>query len=97
MVIASVSVKAQKVYSVNADYKGDILVYRVDADYKAGDNDGNWFFTDAEDKAQLSLSVDNILGDDNLQVYRGYGAQDQIFTQLLPQRTFKVGFSYKVN
>jgi hypothetical protein len=50
----------------------------------------------AEDKAQLSFSVDNILGDDNLQVYRGFEAQDQIFTQLLPQRTFKVGFSYKI-
>ena len=49
-----------------------------------------------EDKGQLSFSVDNILGDDNLQVYRGYQAQDQIFTQLLPQRTFKVGFSYKI-
>ena len=49
-----------------------------------------------EDKGQLSFSVDNILGDDNLQVYRGFEAQDQIFTQLLPQRTFKVGFSYKI-
>jgi hypothetical protein len=49
-----------------------------------------------DDKGQLSFSVDNILGDDNLQVYRGYQAQDQIFTQLLPQRTFKVGFSYKI-
>ena len=47
-------------------------------------------------KVQLSFSVDNILGDDNLQVYRGFEAQDQIFTQLLPQRTFKVGFSYKI-
>lgn len=49
-----------------------------------------------DDKAQLSFSVDNILADDNLQVYRGFEAQDQIFTQLLPQRTFKVGFSYKI-
>lgn len=38
-----------------------------------------------EDKGQLSFSVDNILGDDNLQVYRGFEAQEQIFTQLLPQ------------
>lgn len=50
----------------------------------------------SDDKAQLSLSVDNILADDRLQVYRNYEAQDQIFTQLLPQRTFKVGFSYKI-
>lgn len=49
-----------------------------------------------DDKAQLSFSVDNILGDDNLQVYRGFEAQDQIFTQLLPQRIFKVGFSYQI-
>lgn len=50
----------------------------------------------SEDRGQISFSVDNILGDDNLQVYRGYEAQDQIFTQLLPQRTFSVGFSYKI-
>lgn len=49
-----------------------------------------------DDKAQLSFSVDNILADDHLQVYRNFEAQDQIFTQLLPQRTFKVGFSYKI-
>jgi hypothetical protein len=49
-----------------------------------------------EDKAQLSFSIDNILADDNLQVYRNFEAQDQIFTQLLPQRTFKVGFSYEI-
>jgi TonB-dependent receptor len=49
-----------------------------------------------DDKGQISFSVDNILADDNLQVYRGYEAQDQIFTQLIPQRTFKVGFSYKI-
>jgi hypothetical protein len=49
-----------------------------------------------EDKAQLSFSIDNILADDNLQVYRNFEAQDQVFTQLLPQRTFKVGFSYKI-
>ena len=48
------------------------------------------------DIAQLSFSVDNILADDNLQVYRGFQAQDQVFTQLLPQRTFSVGFSYSI-
>jgi len=49
-----------------------------------------------DNKGQISFSVENILGDDNLQVYRGFEAQDQIFTQLIPQRTFKVGFSYKI-
>jgi TonB-dependent receptor len=50
----------------------------------------------SNDKAQISIAVDNILADDNLQVYRGYQARDQIFTQLEPQRTFKVGFSYQI-
>ena len=57
VVTAMASAKAQKVYSVDAeykadvkvyvvdaDYKADLLVYKVDADYKAGDNDGKWFF-----------------------------------------------------
>jgi len=47
-------------------------------------------------KAQLSLAVDNLIGDDNLQVYRGYETEDQVFTQLIPNRTVKVGFSYKI-
>jgi outer membrane receptor for ferrienterochelin and colicin len=50
----------------------------------------------SNDKVQISIAVDNILADDNLQVYRGYQARDQIFTQLEPQRTFKVGFSYQI-
>ena len=36
------SVNAQKVYS-------------VDADYKAGDNDGKWYFTDADYKAKKKI------------------------------------------
>ncbi len=55
------SLKAQKVYSVDApykadvkvfvvdaEYKADLFVYKVDAEYKAGNNDGKWYFTDAE-------------------------------------------------
>ena len=49
-----------------------------------------------EKRAKWSVGVTNILADDKLQVYRSYQAQDQIFTQLLPSRTFKVGFSYKI-
>ena len=49
-----------------------------------------------EKRAKWSVGVTNILADDKLQVYRSYQAQDQIFTQLLPSRRFKVGFSYKI-
>lgn len=49
-----------------------------------------------DDRSKLSFAVTNILGDDRLQVYRSFEAQDQVFTQLLPQRTFKVGYSYKI-
>lgn len=62
------SVNAQKVYSVDADYKADVkvfvvdadykadlLVYKVDSDYKAGDNDGKWYFTDADYKAKKKI------------------------------------------
>ena len=44
--------KAQvKVYVVDAEYKADLLVYKENAEYKAGDNDGRWYFVDAEYKA----------------------------------------------
>ena len=47
-------------------------------------------------KAKVSLAVTNLLADDNLQVYKSFQAQDQVFTQLQPQRTFKLGFSYSI-
>ena len=37
-----------KVFVVDAEYKADLLVFKVDAEYKAGDNNGKWYFTDAE-------------------------------------------------
>jgi hypothetical protein len=49
------SVNAQKVYSVDADYKADLLVYKVKSDYQAGNNDGKWFFTDADYKAKKKI------------------------------------------
>jgi hypothetical protein len=36
-----------KVYVVDAEYKADLLVYKENAEYKAGSNDGKWFFVDA--------------------------------------------------
>ncbi len=68
LLFTSARIKAQKVFSVDSDYKADVkvfvvdsdykadlLVYKVDADYKAGDNDGKWFFTDADYKAKKKI------------------------------------------
>ena len=69
VLFTSISIlKAQKVYSVNADYKADVkvyvvsadykadlLVYKVSADYKAKGNEGLWFFTDADYKASKKI------------------------------------------
>ena len=68
LLIASASVKAQLIYSVDADYKADVkvyvvdaaykadlLVYKVDAAYMAEDNNGRWFFTDAAHKAKKKI------------------------------------------
>ena len=68
LMVIGISVNAQKIYSVNADYKADVkvfvvdadykadlLVYKVDSDYKAGKNDGKWFFTDADYKADKKI------------------------------------------
>ena len=30
-------------------------VYKVDVDYKAGDNDGRWYFTNADYKAEKKI------------------------------------------
>jgi hypothetical protein len=44
-----------KVFVVDAEYKADLLVYKENAEYKAGSNDGKWFFVDAEYKAQKKI------------------------------------------
>ena len=49
-----------------------------------------------EKRSQLSFAVTNILNDIPVQVYRGYNAEDQIFTQRQAQRTFKIGYSLKI-
>jgi hypothetical protein len=55
VLIASISASAQKIYSVEAEHKAEVKVFVVDAEYKAGKNDGKWFFTDAEYKAKKKL------------------------------------------
>ena len=42
IILSTLSAKAQKIYS-------------VDAEYKAGENDGKWFFVDAEYKAKKKI------------------------------------------
>jgi outer membrane receptor protein involved in Fe transport len=49
-----------------------------------------------EKRSQLSFAVTNILNDIPVRVYRGYNAEDQIFTQRQAQRTFKIGYSLKI-
>lgn len=43
----------------------------------------------------ISFSVDNILNDKREQLYDSYRAEDRIFTQLAPNRTFSIGYGYK--
>ena len=49
-----------------------------------------------EKRSQVSFAVTNILNDIPVQVYRGFNAEDQIFTQRQAQRTFKIGYSLKI-
>lgn len=44
----------------------------------------------------FSFAVTNILNDIPVQVYRGFNAEDKIFSQRQLQRTFKVGYSLKI-
>ena len=54
---------------VDADYKADLLVYKVSADYKAGNNDGKWFFVDADYKAKKKIYFVNADYKADLKVY----------------------------
>lgn len=49
-----------------------------------------------DNRLSASFKVNNLLNDTKEQVYGAYQAQDQIFTSLRPQRTFSLGFSYKI-
>ena len=64
----SLSLKAQKIFTVDANYKADIKVFVVDAEYKADlvvfkekadyqakGNEGLWFFVDAAYKADKKI------------------------------------------
>lgn len=49
-----------------------------------------------EDRMRLSLKASNLLNDEREQVFRGFKAEDQIFTRLRPQRVISLGFSMKL-
>jgi len=62
--------KAQvKVYVVDAEYKADLLVYKENAEYKAGNNDGRWFFVDAEYKANKKIYFEDAEYKAELKIY----------------------------
>ena len=44
----------------------------------------------------MNFRVDNILNDQIEFVYKSYNSKDQIFSKMLPMRSFSVGFSYKL-
>lgn len=47
-----------------------------------------------EKNLNVSFKVSNLLNDDKEKVFSSYGAQDQIFSRLTPQRTFSLSVSY---
>ncbi|MGB0165612.1 MAG: TonB-dependent receptor domain-containing protein [Luteibaculum sp.] len=49
-----------------------------------------------DDRMSASFKVSNLLNDLKEQVFQAYEAEDQIFTRLRPQRTFSLGFSYRI-
>lgn len=48
-----------------------------------------------ENRMSLGLKVDNILDDAREEVFQSFNAEDQIFTRLLPGRTFALSYSYE--
>lgn len=49
----------------------------------------------ADQRASVSFSVDNILGDDRDQTYESFGSSNAIFSRRSPERTIGIGFGYK--
>jgi TonB-dependent receptor len=87
---ASYNVQGQTLEFVGFGNRTD--VYSVpfhSLNFKAGKTFGK------DEKMSLSFKVSNILNDDKTKVFKAYEAQDQIFSRLLPQRTFGLSFSYK--
>lgn len=48
-----------------------------------------------DQRASVSFSIDNILGDDRDQTYESFGSSNAIFSRRSPGRTIGVGFGYK--
>lgn len=49
-----------------------------------------------EDRMRLSLKASNLLNDEREQVFRGFQAEDQLFTRLRPQRVISLSFSMQL-
>jgi TonB-dependent receptor len=47
-----------------------------------------------EDKMNISFKGTNLLNSEKVKVFKSTDVKDQIFTRLLPQRTFSISFSY---
>ncbi len=45
--------------------------------------------------SRLTISVENMLDDDRLLVYRSFGAQDQVYTRFKPGVSFGLSYSYR--
>ena len=48
-----------------------------------------------ERKSRVTVSLRNILNDDRLQVYKSYGASEQVYTGFKPGVNFRVKYNYK--
>jgi hypothetical protein len=68
LILSTTTLKAQRVFEVDGDfkadflifvadrdYKADLLVHKVDRDYKARGDKGLWFFTNGDFKADFTV------------------------------------------
>jgi len=54
---------------VDAAYKADLLIYKVNYNYKAGKNNGKWYFTDTGYKAEKKIFFTNAGYKADLKIY----------------------------
>ena len=54
---------------VDSQYDADLLVYKVDSQYNAGNNDGKWFFTDSQYDAKKKIFFTDSQYDADLKIY----------------------------
>ena len=69
ILFTSFTINSQKIYVVDSQFKADLLVFKVKSQFKAGDNDGKWFFVNSQFKSEKKIFFVNSQFKADLKIY----------------------------